>query len=271
MLNAVFWSVSFIATALAFVFCAELSAVWVILMPLCIYFGLLFVYLLSLFVASLFFGNRPVEKTSPVCRFFVWLSMDWLMSFFRVRITLKGKELLPRERMVLVSNHVSDFDPMVVLAVLRRKIAFISKESNFKIPIVGPFIRKAGFLAIDRENALRAMRTLKKASELMAAENLDMGIYPEGTRSKTGELLEFKTGAFVLAKRSKAPVVILSPKGTDRIAHNIPFRSTKVELHVLEVLPPQRVAEMSLDELSAYVKGRIAEELGQTVVPSVEN
>ncbi len=265
MLNAVFWSVALLATALSFVCCAELSVIWVVLMPLCIYFGLIFLYLLALFVSSLFFSEKPIEKTSPVCRFFVWLSMDWLMSFFRIHITVTGRELLPKERAVWVSNHVSDFDPMVVLAVFRRKIAFISKESNFKIPIVGPFIRKAGFLAIDRENALRAMRTLKKASELMAAENLDMGIYPEGTRSKTGELLEFKTGAFVLAKRSKAPVVVLSTGGTDRIAHNIPFRSTKVELHILEVIPPEKVAEMSLDELSAYVKCRISEDLGKTV------
>lgn len=265
MLNAIFLSVSLLATAVSFLCCAELSAVWVVLMPLCIYFGLVMVYLLVLFVVSLFFSKQPIQKTSPVCRFFVWLSMDWLMSFFRVRITLTGQEQLPQEPVVWVSNHISDFDPMVVLAVLRRKIAFISKESNFKIPIVGPFIRKAGFLAIDRENAMRAMRTLKRASELMTAENLDMGIYPEGTRSKTGELLEFKTGAFVLAKRSKAPVVIFSTKGTDRIAHNVPFRSTKVELHILEVLSPAEVEKMSLEELSAHVKRLIAEDLGKTV------
>lgn len=266
MLGFIFLSVALVTTAVSFVCCPGLSPVWVILMPPLVYIGAFIVYILALFVASLCLPmKKELKKTSSFVRFLARITMEWLMSVMRVRVHLKGKELLPKEPMVLVSNHVSDFDPMVVLAVLRRQIAFISKESNFKIPMVGPLIYRAGFLGIDREHAMRAMRTLKKAAERMTAENIDMGIYPEGTRSKTGELLEFKTGAFVLAKRSKAPVVVMSTKGTEKISHNAVLRKTEVELNILRVISPAEVEQMSLEELSACVKGLIAKDLGKTV------
>ena len=71
--------------------------------------------------------------------------MDWLLTLFRVKVVVRGEEKLPDEPAVFVSNHISDFDPMAVLAVLRRDIIYISKESNFKLPIVGRFLRRTGF------------------------------------------------------------------------------------------------------------------------------
>ena len=82
-----------------------------------------------------------------------------------------------------------------------------------------------------------------------------MGIYPEGTRSRTGELLEFKPGAFLLAKRAEAPLVIMVTKGTAGVLKKFPFRPTHVEYEILEVLEKERVKELSIDELSAYVRG----------------
>ena len=165
---------------------------------------------------------------------------------------------------MLVSNHISNFDPLAVLAKVKgRKIAFISKPSNFKIPVAGPYTHNAGFLAIDRDNAMRAMRTIKRAGELVVSEQMIMGIYPEGTRSKTGELLEFKEGAFLLAKRAKAPVVVITTKGTNKIAKRMVLRSTKVELDVIEVIDKETVQNMRLSDLSAHVRESIANALKQ--------
>ena len=142
-----------------------------------------------------------------------------------------------------------------------RKIAFISKASNFKIPVAGPYIHNAGFLAIDRQNAMKAMRTIKRAAELVVSEQMIMGIYPEGTRSKSGELLEFKEGAFLLAKRAKAPVVVITTKGTNKIAKRMLIKSTKVELDVIEVIDKETVQNLKLNELSAHVRESIANAL----------
>ena len=181
--------------------------------------------------------------------------MDWLMTFLRIKITIKGREKLPQEPCVLICNHQSDFDPMTVLAALpERKIAYISKPSNFKIPIVGPFIFHAGFLSIDRENGVRALRTLKVAATRMKEIGVDIGIYPEGTRSRTGKLLRFKSGAFVLAKDANAPIVVMSTKGTDQVSKGVLYRRVKVEMEILEVIDREKVQALSCEELSAYSK-----------------
>ena len=235
---------------------------WLWLLPIA--FGM-YVALNALFFLGLWFSTIFLPKKDPIDKprnFYgiIQFVCDWAMTALRVKIHFKGMEKFPDEPFVLVSNHISNFDPVVVLAKVKgRKIAFISKPSNFKIPVAGPYTHNAGFLAIDRENAMRAMRTIKRASELVVSEQMIMGIYPEGTRNKTGEgLLEFKEGAFLLAKRANAPVVVVTTKGTDKIAKRMVFRSTKVELEVIEVIDKETIKELKLSEISAHVRDSIA-------------
>ena len=263
MLCYVFAIIALIGAPLLCALVPAISFWWLVPLFLGIYFASNFIYLAGIFFASLCLSKKQPEHTSPAGMFMIYLTMDWLLTFFRVKIKMSGEEIIPDEPMVLVSNHLSDFDPMAVLAVLRRRIIYISKESNFKIPIVGRFIRRTGFLAIDRENPMRAMRTLKRASEYMRDDRVDVGIYPEGTRSKTGELLEFKSGAFFLAKKAKSPIVIMATKGTENISKNVIRRRTNVELDFLEVMDAETVQKLSMDEIAVYVRDRIAAHLGQ--------
>ena len=234
-----------------------LSYWWIVPLFVAFYAAWIVIYLLVLYISSLFMPTKePIKKPKAVCRFFIVETMDYVMRLMRAKITVKGREKLPQEPCVIISNHRSCFDPMSKLAVFKeRKMAFISKESNMKIPLVGTYIYHAGFFGIDRENGMRALRTLKSAAEIMKSSGIDMGIYPEGTRSKTGELLEFKSGAFLLAKRADAPVVIMATRGTEKIVKRFPFRSTRVELEVLEVIEKEKIKELSMDDLCAYVRG----------------
>jgi 1-acyl-sn-glycerol-3-phosphate acyltransferase len=235
------------------------------------YYVALVVLLFTVITLIWFFLPKKgtVKKPIPLCQFMIWFVMDWLMNFFGIRITWKGRELLPDEPSVIVSYHLSDFDPMVLLALTKkRRIVYISKESNFHLPLAGAFIRGAGFLPIDRDNALRAMRTLGEAGEKMKAYGVDVGIYPEGTRSKTGKLLRFKKGAFVLAQRAEAPIAIMVTRGTEKVGKNIKrLRPTKVEMEVLEIIERDRVKAMTADELASYTKSVIAKALGQELDP----
>ena len=234
---------------------------WLWLLPIGV--GM-YVALNALFFCGLWFSTIFLPKKDPIDKprnFYgiIRFVCDWAMTCLRVKTVFRGMEKFPDEPFVLVSNHISNFDPVVVLSKVKgRKIAFISKPSNFKIPVAGPYTHNAGFLAIDRQNAMKAMRTIKRASELVVSEQMIMGIYPEGTRSKTGELLEFKEGAFLLAKRAKAPVVVMTTKGTNQIAKRMVLRSTKVELDVIEVIDKETVQNMKLNELSAHVRESIA-------------
>lgn len=235
---------------------------WLLLLIPAFYIGLLVLYFGCLWLISLLFFKKKSERSEAFCRRIIRSTMSWLLLMLRVRVTLSGTELLPDTPCVIVSNHRSDFDPMTVLAVLRgRKLIYISKEENFEIPLAGNYIRQAGFLAIDRENGMRAMRTLKKAAERIQADGLDVGIYPEGTRSKTGELLEFKTGAFYLAKKANAPIAVMTTSGTDRIFRNFPMRSTHVELRFCAVIDRETVCSASLEELSAQARAIVEQNL----------
>lgn len=263
MLNIVFLLLAIAATVAVYLIAPAVSLWWLLPMLVGAYVGVIVVYFVFLFLASLFMPTKkPIQKPNGFCRFMIWITMDWLMKLFRIRITMKGKELLPREPFVLISNHLSDFDPLVVLAVMpERAIGYICKETILKIPIVGPFIYHAGFLSIDRKNGVRAVKTLQRAAELMKGAEMNVGIYPEGTRSRTGELLRFKPGAFLLARDADAPVVVMTTKGTDAISKNVPFRSTKVELEVLAVLEREQIKQTPDKELCELTRTMIEEGL----------
>ena len=263
MLHYLFLALAAIATVTLYLITPTISLLWILPLFVAAFVGVILLYLLFLFVASLFLSQKKkITAPKAFCAFMIRITMDWLMRLFRIRIKLTGTEKIPDEPCIIVSNHRSDFDPMTVLAVLKgRKLSYISKDANFRIPIVGNFIHHAGFLAIDRGNGMRAMRTLKQAAEMMKVAGVDIGIYPEGTRSKTGELLRFRPGAFVLAKRADAPLVIMTTKGTELISKNVPFRSTKVELQIIGVLDRETVSAMEQDEISTVVRDMIEENL----------
>lgn len=263
MLNFVFILLSVLGTVGLYLGVPALSPWWILPILLGMFVATVFLYLLGLLVASIFLPmKKKIEKPNAYCQFMIWITMDWLMKLFRIRVNFKGRELLPNEPCVIISNHLSDFDPMAMLAILReRNLVYISKESNFKLPLVGRFIYNAGFIAIDRENGMRAVRTLHTAAETMKSTGVDIGIYPEGTRSKTGKLLRFKTGAFLLAQKANAPIVIMSTKGTERVSKNLPFRSTKVEMEILEVIDAGMVQEKTINELCDYAHSVVEKSL----------
>ncbi len=240
---------------------------WIFPIVIGMYVFLNLFYLGILLISSFFLPSqkKTIEQPLSWVAKVIWFSTDWLMKLLRVHVRWIGEEQLPTEPFVLVSNHVSNFDPIAVLCKMKdRKIAFISKEENFHIPIVGAYIHNAGFFAIDRDNAMSAMRTIKRASAMMQKEQMILGIYPEGTRSKTGELLEFKEGAFLLAKRSNAPVVVISTKGTELIGKQMFRKSTNVDLKVLEVIDLDTIRSESLSELASHVRTTIASDLGKS-------
>jgi len=218
--------------------------------------GVLFLFVCSLF----FYGKRPLEKDNSFCRFLSYVTMDAILTLFRFRVRGEGLEKLPEEPFVLVCNHLSRFDPMVSFVLMKhRQLGFISKKENMKIPIVGPITSRIGFFPLDRENPLRAMRTLHAAAKLIREKGFCIGIYPEGTRSRNGELLPFKPGAFVMAKKAHAPIVVSSISGTNAYRNRFPFRTTPAVFRVIEVIPASQVEKATVEDLAQRCYQTISE------------
>ena len=98
------------------------------------------------------------------------------------------------------------------------------------------------------------MTTIHKATDLLQSGEVSIGVYPEGTRSKTGELLPFHDGVFRIAKKAGTPIVVMSIQGTEQIHKNVLRRRTDVYLNIAGIIPAERVAEMQARDIGAEVE-----------------
>lgn len=116
---------------------------------------------------------------------------------------------------VVVANHESFSDILVLLARLPLSVRFLAKRSVFRVPVLGWSIRAAGFVPVDRGNRARSVATVEAALQLLKSGR-SLIVFPEETRTRTGELLPFKSGAALLALRSGFPLLPVGIAGTRR-------------------------------------------------------
>lgn len=236
----------------------------VLIIAVCI----LLVWMLILALSALLVSPYgEYEKNSRYYRFLLNTTTALAVKLLGIRIHTEGLDKLPaNSRFLLVGNHRSNYDPILTWYVLKQyDIAYISKPENFQIPIFGRVIRKCCFLPIDRENPRNAIRTVHKAAKLLKKNTVSVGVYPEGTRSKSGELLPFHNGVFKIAQKAEVPIVTLVISGTEMIHKNVFRRKTDVLLKVVDVLPVQTVGESRTTELGEHIYQVISDSLGNKV------
>lgn len=205
-------------------------------------------------ITSLFINTKKeYNKDSKYCRFLINLSTFCTMRFCNVHFHVTGKEKLPskKTRFLLISNHRSNFDPIADWYVFRKyQVSFITKPENLKIPFYGKIIQKCCCMPINRENPRLAIPTIERSIKLLKSDSVSVGVYPEGTRSKTLELLPFHASVFKIATKSEVPVVVTTIYGTEKIHKNFPFKRTDVYVDILEVISADVVKSIKSVELS---------------------
>ncbi|MBI4503709.1 MAG: 1-acyl-sn-glycerol-3-phosphate acyltransferase [Gemmatimonadetes bacterium] len=143
----------------------------------------------------------------------------------RIEGRLIGWEKVPQDTaVVFASNHQSWFDIFLIAGLIPGHMRFVSKKELSRIPLLGRAMAQSGHIFIDRENRQRAFDAYDEAA-LAIRRGTSAVVFPEGTRSRTGELQSFKKGPFVLAIAAQVPVVptycagtfTLLPKGTIRL------------------------------------------------------
>jgi len=129
--------------------------------------------------------------------------LSYFKIFFRFRV--KGRENIPTfGSVILVANHISNYDPLVVSCAINRDIHFMAKEELFTIPILKNLLRKIGAFPIKRGGIDR--KAIKQAFHILKEEKV-LGVFPEGTRNKTGKLGKGMPGAALFAIRSDAVII----------------------------------------------------------------
>lgn len=125
---------------------------------------------------------------------------------------------------LVVSNHAGMADIPILLGALKLNLRFVAKEELGKIPIFGWALKRAGYVMIKRGQNREALKSLLDAVDVLRSGR-SVHIFPEGTRSKTGSLLPFKRGAFLVAKKGGAPLLPVTLVGSNLIT---PKKSLKI-------------------------------------------
>lgn len=208
-------------------------------------------------------NGEGIERQRPMCRWVVASVSRFLCGYAGIRLRARGLEKLPDTPFLLVSNHRSMFDPLIVMGYLSRyNVAFVSKPSNLRLSLIGQTARHAGFLGIDRENDRAALKTILQAADYLKRGVCNIGIYPEGTRNRSDEpLLPFHAGSFKIAQRAGVPVAVVCMRGTEKVHKTLFFYPTPVELDVLELIPAETVKSMKTVELAEHTRALLEAKL----------
>lgn len=146
----------------------------------------------------------------------------WVVYRLIFRFEITGTENIPEDGgVILCGNHRSNNDAIFLAVCQKRQIAFMGKDSLFKIPVLGFILKKVGAFAVKRGTG--DIGAVRKAVEILNGGNM-ISIFPEGTRNRTKEpLIEFKTGAVFIAYKANAYIVPVGISG-----RCIPFSKIKI-------------------------------------------
>ena len=141
----------------------------------------------------------------------------FLIFFSRIKVTVSGTENIPKgQALIFSSNHQGAADILLLLAFVPENFRFAIKKELFKTPVFGWYLKRAGYFSVDRKAFSSAYRTVEAIIEIIKA-GASVLIFPEGTRSKTGELGRFKRGSLLAALKSGAPIVPIAISGSYNI------------------------------------------------------
>ncbi|MCM1300655.1 MAG: 1-acyl-sn-glycerol-3-phosphate acyltransferase [Alistipes senegalensis] len=204
-------------------------------------------------------GRRTVHELSRVLvRIFFFIPLRW-----RQRVT--GLEHVDRKkRYVIVLNHNTVVD-IPALYYVPLNFRWVSKREVFKVPFFGQFLVLHGDICIDRGRAAEAMEQLLRKGKKWISRGASIAIFPEGTRSKDGEIHRFKAGAFTLAKEAGVEILPVVLNGTRTIIRpNLLFNwGNRIDIRVLPPVSAERVASADLHELMDEVHDRMCEALAE--------
>ena len=159
-------------------------------------------------------------RSSPLVYSVIKWVFSWLIRFF-LRYHIQGVENVPLTgRLIVIANHLHLFDPGLVMPAVPRKIVTVAKSEFRKNVLWGLILRLGGVIFLRRGEADRD--ALRACSDVLDHEGV-LGLAPEGTRSKTGSMLQAKSGIAYIATRTNAPILPVAIWGIEQLKNWRPF------------------------------------------------
>ena len=180
-----------------------------------------YLYLAAFIPLTFLFSASAIISTffdsSGAC--YTWHARLWARLALRlncVKVTLTGAEHLPDGPVIFMSNHQSNFDILALLAAVPRQIHWIAKKELFDIPLFGASMRRGGYIPLDRGDGRKALQSMDDAAAVIH-QGKSVVLFPEGTRTPDGNLLPFKRGGFILARKAGVPLIPVTINGSGKI------------------------------------------------------
>ncbi len=221
--------------------------------------ALFFLIALAIFITTCLFDRRLTLLHQFTCfwaSLYIWVMPPWSVS-------VQGRENIdPETTYVIVSNHQSLVDILVAFTLFNH-FKWVSKAELFRIPLIGWNMSLNRYVKL-RRGQKSSIKQMYSACEKHLKEGSSVYLFPEGTRSESGEMRPFKEGAFVLAKRLQKPVLPLVINGSKTAVPKDSFNfhgKTHVEVTILPAIPPAAFEDISARELGdtvhAMIKDRV--------------
>jgi 1-acyl-sn-glycerol-3-phosphate acyltransferase len=151
-----------------------------------------------------------------------------------LRIKISGLENIdPGQSYVFMANHLSFLDGPLLFLVIPQPVRVILKKEIFRVPFVGVGMKMVDFVPVDRRGVKGGKKAIQRAAQMMKEKGYSFLIFPEGTRSRTGEMQPFRRGGFFLALASGAPIVPITIKGTFELMPRGSFFCRRGEIKVI--------------------------------------
>ncbi|NND84786.1 MAG: 1-acyl-sn-glycerol-3-phosphate acyltransferase [Acidimicrobiia bacterium] len=212
----------------------------------------------TIIVTSTVIIIASVNRTSPVIdRVIHWWSWTWLW-VTGTSLEVRGS-FDPEQSYVVISNHSSWLDIMANFIATPVPLRFLAKKELFQIPLLAPAMRAIGIVEIDRSKAVSLHEWINEQAATVANRAQSIMVYPEGTRTRTGELQRFKVGAFFIAVENQLPVLPVAIHGSwDAWPPGPLVHGGSIVVEIGEPIPTEGLTKDDVRGLTRNAEGVIA-------------
>ena len=231
-------------------------------------------FLLLVIMGSAADLDNPQQEDHKFYRWVLQKTIALLLPLLGIRFHKKGfEQKLPEGRFLLVSNHLHDIDPAMLLYNFpKSQLGFIGKREVKGMFLAGPFLKMTMGQFVNRENDREALKTILECIRIIKEDKASIAVFPEGYIMPDRLLRHLRPGVFKIAQRANVPIVVCTLQNTQNALNTIKkLKGADVHVHLVGVIPVEELQGVTAVDIAHRVYNMMAQDLGPDLVYPLEN